>query len=90
MSRPAVSQVDDDGVFLRLANDYLRRPFAPPQDLGGRQNISGRNTKHLRSFWDSTPRWLHRGSAHSATEPRPDGVVPKLRSPTQHRLEHSA
>ena len=60
--------VDNDGVFLRLADDYLHQEFAPPQDLGGRQNISSRNTKHLRSFWDSVPRWLHHGSAHSIRE----------------------
>jgi hypothetical protein len=36
--------------------------------LGGRQNISSRNTKHLRSFWDSVPRWLHHGGAHSIRE----------------------
>jgi cytochrome c553 len=60
--------VDGDGPFLRLANDYLHEEFAPPQDLGSRQNISSRNTKHLRSFWDSVPRWLHHGSAHTIRE----------------------
>jgi hypothetical protein len=60
--------IDNDGVFLRLADDYLHQEFAPPQDLGGRQNISSRNTKHLRSFWDSVPRWLHHGSAHTIRE----------------------
>ncbi len=40
----------------------------PPQDLGGRQNIASRNTKHLRSFWDSVPRWLHHGDAHTIRE----------------------
>ncbi len=64
----AETTVDNDGVFLRLDGDYLHQAFAPPQDLGGRQNISSRNTKHLRSFWDSVPRWLHHGSAHSIRE----------------------
>ena len=49
--------VDNEGPFTRLLNDYFFTPFKPPQDLGGRQNISIRNTKHLRSFWDSVPRW---------------------------------
>jgi DNA-binding beta-propeller fold protein YncE len=60
--------VDNEGPFTRLANDYFFKAFDPPQDLGGRQNISSRNTKHLRSFWDSVPRWLHHGSAHSIRE----------------------
>jgi hypothetical protein len=60
--------VDNDGPFRRLANDYFFTPFGPPQDEGGRQNISSRNTKHLRSFWDSVPRWLHHGDAHSLRE----------------------
>lgn len=60
--------VDNEGPFTRLANDYFFKPFDPPQDLGGRQNISSRNTKHLRSFWDSVPRWLHHGSAHTIRE----------------------
>jgi DNA-binding beta-propeller fold protein YncE len=64
----AETTVDNDGVFLRLDSDYFHREFAPPQDLGGRQNISSRNTKHLRSFWDSVPRWLHHGSAHTVRE----------------------
>jgi hypothetical protein len=64
----AETTVDNDGVFLRLDGKYLHEAFAPPQDLGGRQNISSRNTKHLRSFWDSVPRWLHHGSAHSIRE----------------------
>jgi len=64
----AETTVDNDGVFLRLGNDYFHEEFKPPQDLGGRQNISSRNTKHLRSFWDSVPRWLHHGSAHSVRE----------------------
>jgi hypothetical protein len=60
--------VDNDGPFKRLPNDYFFTPFAPPQDEGGRQNIASRNTKHLRSFWDSVPRWLHHGDAHSLRE----------------------
>jgi hypothetical protein len=64
----AETTVDNDGVFLRLGDDYLHQEFAPPQDLGGRQNISSRNTKHLRSLWDSVPRWLHHGSAHTLRE----------------------
>src|SRR5205085_1508202 len=60
--------VDNDGVFLRLGSDYLNNPFGPPQDLGGRQNIASRNTKHLRAFWDSVPRWLHHGGAHTIRE----------------------
>ncbi len=60
--------VDGDGPFLRLANDYIFEKFGPPQDLGSRQNVSSRNTKHLRSFWDSVPRWLHHGAAHSIRE----------------------
>jgi DNA-binding beta-propeller fold protein YncE len=64
----AETTVDNDGPFTRLANDYFFKEFQPPQDLGGRQNISSRNTKHLRSFWDSVPRWLHHGAAHSIRE----------------------
>jgi DNA-binding beta-propeller fold protein YncE len=64
----AETTVSNDGVFLRPGNDYLNDPFGPPQDIGGRQNISSRNTKHLRSFWDSVPRWLHHGSAHTIRE----------------------
>ncbi len=60
--------VDNEGPFTRLLNDYFFTPFKPPQDLGGRQNISSRNTKHLRSFWDSVPRWLHHGAAHTIRE----------------------
>ena len=60
--------VDNEGPFTRLLNDYFFKPFDPPQDLGGRQNISSRNTKHLRSFWDSVPRWLHHGAAHTIRE----------------------
>ncbi|HEX7890914.1 MAG TPA: beta-propeller fold lactonase family protein [Ramlibacter sp.] len=64
----AETTVDNEGPFTRLFNDYFFKPFAPPQDVGGRQNISSRNTKHLRSFWDSVPRWLHHGAAHSIRE----------------------
>lgn len=60
--------VDGNGPFLRLQNDYFFQPFGPPQDEGSRQNISSRNTKHLRAFWDSTPRWLHHGFAHTIRE----------------------
>jgi DNA-binding beta-propeller fold protein YncE len=60
--------VDNEGPFTRLFNDYFFKEFNPPQDLGGRQNISSRNTKHLRAFWDSVPRWLHHGAAHTIRE----------------------
>ena len=60
--------VDGNGPFTRLANDYFFNQFGPPQDEGSRQNISSRNTKHLRSFWDSVPRWLHHGDAHTIPE----------------------
>jgi DNA-binding beta-propeller fold protein YncE len=64
----AETTVGNEGPFTRLLNDYFFKPFTPPQDLGGRQNISSRNTKHLRSFWDSVPRWLHHGLAHTVNE----------------------
>jgi mono/diheme cytochrome c family protein len=64
----AETTVDGDGVFVRLENNYIFEKFGPPQDLGARQNIGSRNTKHLRSFWDSVPRWLHHGLAHSVRE----------------------
>jgi DNA-binding beta-propeller fold protein YncE len=64
----ADTTVDGDGPFKRLENDYFFKKFGPPQDEGSRQNISSRNTKHLRSFWDSVPRWLHHGDAHSLRE----------------------
>ncbi len=64
----AETTVDNEGPFTRLVNDYFFKEFDPPQDLGGRQNISSRNTKHLRSFWDSVPRWLHHGAAHTIRE----------------------
>lgn len=64
----ADTTVDNEGPFTRLGNDYFFKEFKPPQDEGGRQNISSRNTKHLRSFWDSVPRWLHHGGAHTIRE----------------------
>jgi DNA-binding beta-propeller fold protein YncE len=64
----AETTVDNEGPFTRLNNDYFFQKFGPPQDEGGRQNISSRNTKHLRAFWDSVPRWLHHGGAHSLRE----------------------
>ena len=64
----AETTVDNEGPFTRLANDYFFEPFKPPQDEGGRQNIGSRNTKHLRSFWDSVPNWLHHGDAHTIKE----------------------
>jgi DNA-binding beta-propeller fold protein YncE len=64
----AETTVGNEGPFTRLFNDYFFKPFDPPQDLGGRQNIGSRNTKHLRAFWDSVPRWLHHGAAHTIRE----------------------
>jgi len=64
----ADTTIDNEGPFTRLTNDYFFKEFNPPQDLGGRQNIGSRNTKHLRAFWDSVPRWLHHGLAHSIRE----------------------
>src|SRR3954447_474501 len=64
----AETTVDNEGPFTRLGNDYFFKEFNPPQDEGGRQNIASRNTKHLRAFWDSVPRWLHHGLAHSVRE----------------------
>ncbi|HEY0378855.1 MAG TPA: YncE family protein [Pyrinomonadaceae bacterium] len=60
--------VDGDGPFYRPENDYFFTRFGPPQDVGTPQNFSSRNTKHLRAFWDSVPRWLHHGFAHSVRE----------------------
>jgi DNA-binding beta-propeller fold protein YncE len=60
--------VSNDGPFLRLNNQYIFKEFAPPSDSGGRQNINSRNTKHLRAFWDSVPRWLNHGAAHTIRE----------------------
>lgn len=62
------STVDGDGPFFRPGNDYFFTPFAPPQDVGTPQNFSSRNTKHLRALWDSVPRWLHYGFAHTLRE----------------------
>jgi hypothetical protein len=64
----AEATVSNDGPFTRLDNNYIFEPFGPPADSGGRQNISSRNTKHLRAFWDSVPRWLNHGSAHTIRE----------------------
>ena len=64
----AETTIDGDGPFLRPDNDYFFKEFEPPQDLGSRQNISSRNTKHLRAFWDSTPLWLHHGGARNLRE----------------------
>src|SRR6185295_9534368 len=62
------STVDGNGPFFRPTNDYFFTKFAPPQDVGTPQNFSSRNTKHLRAFWDSVPRWLHYGFAHTVRE----------------------
>jgi len=62
------STVDGDGPFFRPQNDYFFKRFEPPQDVGTPQNLSSRNTKHLRAFWDSVPRWLHYGFAHTVRE----------------------
>ena len=64
----AETTVSNDGVFLRLGANYIFDPFAQPADSGGRQNVSSRNTKHLRAFWDSVPRWLNHGAAHTIRE----------------------
>lgn len=60
--------IDGDGPFKRLTADYFFTEGAPPADEGSRQNISSRNTRHLRSFWDGVPRWLHHGFAHTVRE----------------------
>jgi DNA-binding beta-propeller fold protein YncE len=62
------STVDGNGPFFRPANDYFFVKFGDPQDVGTPQNFSSRNTKHLRTFWDSVPRWLHYGFAHTVRE----------------------
>src|SRR5205807_1259991 len=54
--------------FRRLTADYFFIQGGQPADEGARQNISSRNTRHLRSFWDGVPRWLHHGFAHSVRE----------------------
>jgi DNA-binding beta-propeller fold protein YncE len=64
----AETTVDGNGPFLRAGNDYFFQKFGPLEDEGSRQNVSSRNTKHLRTFWDSVPRWLHHGLAHSLEE----------------------
>lgn len=60
--------IDGDGPFKRLTSDYFFVEGGVPADEGSRQNISSRNTRHLRSFWDGVPRWLHHGFAHSVRE----------------------
>jgi DNA-binding beta-propeller fold protein YncE len=60
--------IDGDGPFKRLTADYFFIQGGAPSDEGSRQNISSRNTRHLRSFWDGVPRWLHHGFAHSVRE----------------------
>lgn len=60
--------VDGDGPFQRLIADYFFIQGGQPQDEGSRQNISSRNTRHLRSFWDNVPRYLHHGFAHTVRE----------------------
>ena len=62
------STVDGHGPFFRPQNDYFFTRFGPPQDVGTPQNFSSRNTKHLRTFWDAVPHYLHYGFAHSARE----------------------
>ncbi|HEV2862689.1 MAG TPA: DUF4214 domain-containing protein, partial [Pyrinomonadaceae bacterium] len=62
------STVDGDGPFFRPENDYFFTRFGPPQDVGTPQNLSSRNTKHLRTFWDAVPRYLHYGFAHTVRE----------------------
>jgi DNA-binding beta-propeller fold protein YncE len=62
------STVDGNGPFFRPANDYFFIKFGPPQDVGTPQNFSSRNTKHLRTFWDAVPRYLHYGFAHNVRE----------------------
>ncbi|HET9623915.1 MAG TPA: YncE family protein [Kofleriaceae bacterium] len=60
--------VDGDGPFRRLDADFFFIEGGQPADEGARQNISSRNTRHLRSLWDGVPRWLHHGFAHSLRE----------------------
>lgn len=60
--------VDGKGPFYRPDNDYFFIKFGAPQDVGTPQNLSSRNTKHLRATWDAVPRYLHHGSAHTLRE----------------------
>jgi len=60
--------LDGDGPFRRLNADYFHIEGGQPADVGSRQNISSRNTRHLRSLWDGVPRWLHHGFAHTVRE----------------------
>ena len=62
------STVDGKGPFYRPENDYFFTEFEPPQDVGTPQNFSSRNTKHLRAIWDTVPRYLHYGFAHTLRE----------------------
>src|SRR4029079_9434339 len=64
----AETTVDGSGPFYRPADPHFFTDLCPPQDEGTPQNLSSRNTKHLRAFWDSVPRWLHHGFAHSVRE----------------------
>jgi 6-phosphogluconolactonase (cycloisomerase 2 family) len=64
----AETTVDGGGPFFRPETDYFFTRFGPPQDVGIPQNLSSRNTKHLRTWWDSVPKWLHHGFAHTARE----------------------
>jgi len=60
--------VDGKGPFYRPENDYFFTELEPPQDVGTPQNLSSRNTKHLRAVWDAVPRYLHHGFAHTLRE----------------------
>lgn len=60
--------VDGKGPFYRPENDYFFIKFGAPQDVGTPQNLSSRNTKHLRATWDAVPRYLHHGGAHTLRE----------------------
>lgn len=60
--------LDGDGPFKRITADFFFIQGGQPQDEGSRQNISSRNTRHLRSFWDNVPRYLHHGFAHTVRE----------------------
>ncbi|HVG22904.1 MAG TPA: hypothetical protein VND45_02020 [Thermoanaerobaculia bacterium] len=67
-NNPIVKSGSQLGPFFRPETDYFFTKFGAPQDVGTPQNLSSRNTKHLRAFWDSVPRWLHHGVAHSVRE----------------------